>query len=252
MRLATLVNEWGDEQLCYFHQDHYLPVEEVGAVYGTFFPRDLAGLLEAEGEFEEMVEWWNDEADNRLPRTPECSIYVDHATPVPAVTHPGKIIDQNQIRPRSSMITHNQPIVLPEGVGSVIGGARLGVVIRKRIKGFNGYEQDWSTIAAGLLPVITATAVDAGNLGGAFDTFTSIGPVMISPDEFADRASIAIKVSEAISVVSLHTTLDPGDIVLLDEPAIKVLADGVVLECKFGGLPPLVNPVVAESSLDSE
>ena len=246
MRLATLVNDWGDEQLCYFHQNHYLPVEEVGAVFGTFFPRDLAGLLGTEGEFEDMLEWWDAEADIRLSRCPECSIYMDHAKPDPVVTDPGKIFDQNQVRPKSSVITHNQPIVLPEDAGTVVGGARMGVIIRKAIKGFNATEQDWKSVLAGLIPVITATAVDAGNLGGAFDTFTSIGPFLITPDEFADNEGIAMKVIEALSRLSRHMTLHPGDILLLDEPAIKALEPGVVLECQFKDLPPLVNPVVAE------
>ena len=74
MRLATLRNDSGDESLHYFHDRHFIPVADVASVFGAFFSPDLLGVLEG-GELPDMVDWWNREADERLPRLPEYSIH---------------------------------------------------------------------------------------------------------------------------------------------------------------------------------
>ncbi len=208
MQLATLRNEYGDESLHYFHDRHFIAVEDVASVFGAFFPGDLQGLLES-GDLPEMIAWWNDEADDRLPRLPEFSIYREHATLAPPYRRPRKIwgiglnyrdhaadLDETApssepasfMKPDTAIIGLGDAIRLPEMSGRVTGEAELAIIIGKECRDVP--REDWLSVVAGFTTVLDMTAEDIlrrnpRNLTQAksFDTFFSFGPLFLTPDE---------------------------------------------------------------------
>ena len=211
MQLATLRNDYGDEELAYFHDRHFIRVEDAASVFGAFFPTDFHNLLES-GDLAEMREWWNREADERLPRMPEFSVHQDVASLGPLLRRPRKIwgiglnyrdhagdLDEESptsepasfLKPDTAIIGPGDPIVLPELSDRVTGEAELGVIIGRECR--DVAEEDWLSVVAGFTTVLDMTAEDIlrrnpRNLTQAksFDTFFSFGPLFLTPDELPD------------------------------------------------------------------
>ncbi len=110
------------------------------------------------------------------------------------------------------------------------------------------------------------------NLGKSFDTFGPIGPVVVSPDQVANRddlrlqtsingevrqddttANLIFDVSYLVSFLSRITTLVPGDIIFTGTPAGvgaasgAFLADGDVIETTIEGVGVMTNRCVRVS-----
>ncbi|MCB1229524.1 MAG: fumarylacetoacetate hydrolase family protein [Verrucomicrobiae bacterium] len=212
MQLATLRNEYGDESLYYFHENYFIAVEDAASVYGAFFPTDFQSLLES-GNVPEMIEWWDREADERLPRMPEFSIHSDQAMFGPLYRRPRKIwgiglnyrdhaadLDETSpsaepasfMKPDTAIIGHGDAIILPEMSERVTGEAELAIIIGKECRDVPS--EEWLSVVAGFTTVLDMTAEDIlrrnpRNLTQAksFDTFFSFGPLFLSPDELPDE-----------------------------------------------------------------
>lgn len=293
MILATLRDEWGEESLYYHHDRHYIAVADVASVYGAFFPGDFLSLLES-GQLEEMRRWWDAEADVRLPRMPEFSLRPDLARPGPLLRRPRKIwgiglnyrahaadLDETApeaepasfMKPDTAIIGPGDPIRLPALSRRVTGEAELAVVIGKECR--DVAREDWLSVVAGFTCALDMTAEDIlrrnpRNLtqAKAFDTFFSLGPVFLTPDEIPGGDTGALTVRTVLNgevraentvanmtfppdyLVSYHSrvmTLLPGDIISTGTPGAAVLAPGDTLECQILGAPflPLANPVAS-------
>lgn len=211
MQLATLRNDYGDESLYYFHDRHFIAVEDAASVFGAFFPADLTSLLES-GDLPEMIAWWDREADERLPRMPEFSIHQDHAKPGPLYRRPRKIwgiglnyrdhaadLDERSpdaepasfMKPDTAIIGPGDSILLPEMSERVTGEAELGIIIGKECRSVPA--EDWLSVVAGFTTILDMTAEDIlrrnpRNLtqSKSFDTFFSFGPLFLTPDELPE------------------------------------------------------------------
>lgn len=219
MQLATLRNDYGDESLHYYHDRHFIAVEDVASVFGAFFPTDFQTLLES-GELPHMIAWWDSQADERLPRLPEFSHYLDHARFGPLHRRPRKIwgIGLNYrahaadlgetppaaepasfMRPDTAIIGPGDPIQLPAMSQRVTGEAELAIIIGKKCRDVPA--ADWLTVVAGFTTVLDMTAEDIlrrnpRNLTQAksFDTFFSFGPLFLTPDEMpADIGTLTVQ-----------------------------------------------------------
>jgi 2-keto-4-pentenoate hydratase/2-oxohepta-3-ene-1,7-dioic acid hydratase in catechol pathway len=107
-----------------------------------------------------------------------------------------------------------------------------------------------------------------------FDTFTPMGPILITPDELSDTSSSALftkvndrivqkgntsqmffDVPQLISYISTLTTLDPGDVVLTGSPKLMegepnpnvALRPGDYVQAGIETIGTLTNPVIAEN-----
>ena len=224
MQLATLRNDYGDESLYYFHDRHFIAVEDVASVFGAFFPSDLQEVLES-GELPEMTAWWNDQADERLPRLPEFSVYQDHAKLAPLYRRPRKIwgiglnyrdhaADLNEtapstepasfMKPDTAIIGNGDAIHLPEMSERVTGEAELGIIIGKECRDVP--REDWLSVVAGFTTILDMTAEDIlrrnpRNLtqSKSFDTFFSFGPLFLTPDEIPDGDLNALTVQTVLN-----------------------------------------------------
>jgi 2-keto-4-pentenoate hydratase/2-oxohepta-3-ene-1,7-dioic acid hydratase in catechol pathway len=109
--------------------------------------------------------------------------------------------------------------------------------------------------------------------GKMFDTFTPLGPVILTPDELPDTHDLSMEtlvnglqvqkgnsgdmffdVSQLLSYISHLTTLQPGDLILTGSPKLIAgetppavsLKPGDTVRVSIAGLGELLNPVEAE------
>ncbi len=258
MQLATLRNDYGDEALYYYHDRHFIAVEDVASVFGAFFPADFQTLLES-GELPDMIAWWNAQADERLPRLPEFSLYRDHARFGPLHRRPRKIwgiglnyrdhaADLDEIAPASepasfmkpdtAIIGHGDPIVLPTMSERVTGEAELAIIIGRECRDVPA--GDWLSVVAGFTTVLDMTAEDIlrrnpRNLTQAksFDTFFSFGPLFLTPDELPDdigtltvRTVLNGEVKAENQVA--HMTFSPAELVAYHSRLMTLLPGDII------------------------
>jgi 2-keto-4-pentenoate hydratase/2-oxohepta-3-ene-1,7-dioic acid hydratase in catechol pathway len=174
------------------------------------------------------------------------------------------------MRPAASIRGPGDPICLPPDAERVTGEAELAVVIGRRCK-FVSREEAYDYIA-GFLPAIDMTAEDVLRRNPrfltrskSFDTFLSLGPWIVTPDEIGDRDAVRrLRVStvlngrpertntgenmthDVFALIAFHSrvmTWEPGDILLTGTPGAVVIRDGDVIGCDIEGVGRLENPV---------
>jgi 2-keto-4-pentenoate hydratase/2-oxohepta-3-ene-1,7-dioic acid hydratase in catechol pathway len=177
----------------------------------------------------------------------------------------------------SSIIGHQDPIVLPRVSRQVDFEGELAVVIRRRGK-YIPENQALSWVAG----YTCANDVSAHDIefrtsqwtsGKMLDTFCPLGPVLTTADEIPNPDRLCLKtilngrtVQEActsdmvfsvpylISYISSLATLEPGDVILTGTPAgigcnrrpQVFLQAGDLISVQIDGIGTLTNPVIAE------
>lgn len=259
MKLATLRDENGDESLHYFYEDHFIAVEDVSTVFGAFFSGDLLSVLE-EDELPEMLEWWDREADERLPRMPEYSLHLSEANLAPLYRRPRKIwgiglnyedhaadLDETAparepasfLKPDTAIIGADDEIRLPSPDLSerVTGEAELAIIIGRECR--NVPPEEWLDAVAGFTTVLDMTAEDIlrrnpRNLtqSKCFDTFFSFGPLFVTPDEIPDVQALSVQTIlngeiQAENSVS-NMTFSPADLVAYHSRIMTLLPGDII------------------------
>ena len=104
------------------------------------------------------------------------------------------------LRPSSCLIGNGQAIELPSQSKRVTAEAELGLIISTECK--NVRCEDWRSVVAGFTAVLDMTAEDVVRenpryipWAKGFDTFCSVGPQMVTLDEFDERDITSIRVS---------------------------------------------------------
>ncbi|MDK2866024.1 MAG: hypothetical protein PWP51_298 [Clostridiales bacterium] len=156
--------------------------------------------------------------------------------------------------------------------------AELAVIIGKRIKNISESEAE-----AAIFGYTVSNDVSARNLqvqhiqwhkGKSLDTFTPIGPVVVTKDQFEYPPKLKIEclvngevrqssytddlifsISKLIATLSQGMTLIPGDIILTGTPSgvgmgfdpPRYLKDGDVVTCRIEGIGDLTNKVVTKN-----
>ena len=181
------------------------------------------------------------------------------------------------LKPSGGVIGNQQSVVIPEAAENVAFEVELAVVIGKR--GRNLTPQGTSSIIAGytiandLGDRLIEKRTSQWTSGKMFDTFTPMGPIMITPDELDDTSNLDIftrvndrivqkgntsqmffDVPQLISYISTLTTLDPGDVILTGSPKLMegepnpnvILRPGDCVQVGIETITILTNPVIAE------
>jgi len=172
------------------------------------------------------------------------------------------------LKPPTSMIAHNEAIVLPPQSGQVEHEAELAVVI--------GRAGRWVTpdealnLVFGYTTANDVTARDLQRSDGqwtrakGFDTFCPVGPWIETEFDPADAVitchvngemrqmastrDMIFTVKQLIAFVSSVMTLEPGDLLLTGTPAgVSPLNPGDTVEVSIEGLAKLSNPVISSS-----
>ena len=177
----------------------------------------------------------------------------------------------------SALCGPNDPVVIPDGRGQVDWEAELVVVIGRTASRVD--EADAWSYVAGLTGGQDISdreeqfrSLRQFTMGKSFDTFAPLGPVLVTPDEFANRDDVGIRcwidgelvqdgrtsdcifsVAQLIAWVSQISTLEPGDLIFTGTPSgvgyirqpPRFLAAGETLETEVEVIGRLVNRCVA-------
>jgi acylpyruvate hydrolase len=184
------------------------------------------------------------------------------------------------LKPSSSVIGHMSPVIIPQVAQNVVYEVELAVVIGKSGKNIPQNKVDsfiaGYTLANDLGDRLLEKRTSQWTSGKMFDTFTPMGPVLITPDELADSANLKMftKVNDQlvqkgntsqmffnipflISYLSTLTTLKPGDVILTGSPKFMDgqpnplcgLCTGDLIEIGIEKLGSLMNPVTIETEV---
>lgn len=306
MRLITYSTEMSGPSLGLMLDDRIYDVRGLGEMLGLFLPDDMSDFLGL-GEFalealQSLMEYL-DVAD--APSWLREQVRVWAPVPRPGkvlavagnyqahlVEGGGKEVDKSAVTPRffikpaSSVVGPDEPIVLPRLSQTVDYEAELGVVIGRTgryvpadealdyVAGytvFNDVSGRSLTIAAGRDPRPGDDFFDWLN-GKWFDTFAAMGPCLVTADQVPDPQKLAIRlwvngelrqeansgqmifsVAELIAFISQFITLEPGDVIATGTVAGvgattgRYLAAGDVVMCAIDGIGELSNPVQSET-----
>ena len=277
----------------YSEEDHNKSAEfNPDSIIEWIFPRTSYEVTN------QVLDWTATQLSNRENelRKQGITFKLDEAEILPPILSPGKIIcvggnypglgktakpDYPTIflKPNNTLVACSKPIILPQNsVGANIE-VELVVVIGKKgrfIKSSEalGYIAGF-TIANDIGDRILEKRTSQWSSGKLFDTFTPLGPSIITPDEFnieephkmiaringeiflkGNSTEMFFDVVSLISYISELTTLEPGDIILTGSPKMvngippieKPLSKGDLIEAFVEGIGTLTNPVINESS----
>ncbi len=171
------------------------------------------------------------------------------------------------LRANSTVIGDGDLILLPEQSKRVTAEAELGVVIGTTCKDVS--PADVESVIFGFTTLLDMTAEDAIRVNPryipwakGFDTFCSLGPWVVTPDEIPDLS--AVRVSTVVNQQTIATkcvsamrydpywqvgyfsggmTLDAGSVIATGTPGAGVIRDGDTVEARVEGVGTLRNRV---------
>lgn len=285
MRLATIrVNSV--EETAVVTATGVIPLQVLNQQLGEHWSTTTLDII-VSGQLEKLNDWYHEE-QSVLKRLKEYEIPLERVSYAPLYRHPPKIwgIGLNYaehasdlsekvptvypasfMKPDTTIIGHQDTVNIPLQSEKTTGEAELGIIIRQ--KGKNVSLKDWLSVVAGFTGIIDITAEDILRqnpryltLAKSFDTFFSLGPHLVTPDEIEDITKL--KVATVINgqrhaenivanmrfppdyLVAFHSevmTLLPGDIISTGTPRAVQIKDGDVIECQISGFSSLSNPV---------
>ena len=226
---------------------------------------------------------WTDEGIVTTDRTydPEAVTVLPPTDPTKVVCQAGGYMDHREesgfedrperpelfLKTPNCVAAHGDDIELPPGRDAVEFEAEFGVVIGEQCRGAS--EADAMEYVAGYTCVNDVSNRDDQNeernwvRGKAFDASLPMGPVVATPDEVPEDATLTLRhngetkqettremmifsVPELIADVSELITLEPGDVIATGTPfGPDVLSEGDTVEVEFDGVGVLENTVTA-------
>ncbi|MFZ5966507.1 MAG: fumarylacetoacetate hydrolase family protein [Bacillota bacterium] len=287
MRLATIKLD-GAEIATLVVEAGMLPIAKINEVIGKNWSNDMLEIIRLE-QLEEIKAWYLAGGKAQAEAMAEHAIAKEEAIFAPLYRHPSKIwgIGLNYVdhagdlaekaptlapasfnKFDSTIIGPGDEIKIPVQSEKTTGEAELAVIYGKKCKDVE--EKDWLSVVAGFTTVIDMTAEDILRVNPRyltrsknFDTFLSLGSILVTPDEIEDvkKLKVATVINGEIYaqnvvsnmtfppdyLVSFHSkvaTMLPGDIISTGTPRAVHINDGDVVECWIDGFEPMANPVV--------
>lgn len=286
MRLATIRVNFVEETAV-VTATGVMPLRVLNEQLGEHWPTATLDMI-VSGQLGKVNDWYYHKGQDVLKRLKEYEIPLDQVNYAPLYRHPAKIwgIGLNYVehasdlsekaptiypasfmKPDTTIIGNQDTVNIPLQSEKTTGEAELGIIIGQKCK--NVPLKDWLTVVAGFTCIIDMTAEDILRqnpryltLAKSFDTFFSLGPHLVTPDEIEDVSQL--KVATVINgqchaeniianmtfppdyLVAFHSevmTLLPGDIISTGTPRAIQIKNGDVIECQISGFPALSNPV---------
>ena len=287
MRLATIF-AGTKAYLVICEKNGYYPIENLNPAFGKRWPTTMENLV-ATGQLAELNAWYGKESERVLAENAALALEYPQLKFAPLLRHPPKLwgIGLNYsahardlaetaptlapasfMKPDTAIIGAGDDIKIPKLSEKTTAEAELGVVIGKRCKEVP--RADWLEVVAGFTNILDMTAEDILRqnpryltMSKSFDTFISIGPQLVTPDEVEDV--LQLKVSTEINgkvhaentvahmtfppdaLVAYHSqvmTLLPGDIISTGTPGAVHIRHGDLVACRISGFETLRNPVI--------
>lgn len=286
MRLAT-INVESTQEAAVATDTGVIPLRILNRQLGKHWPTTMPDIIES-GQIEEMNGWYRHGGKDSMRGLKGYEIPLEQVNYAPLYRHPAKIwcIGLNYVehaadlsekapttypasfmKPYTTIIGHQDTVSIPLQSEKTTGEGELGIIIGRKCK--NVARKDWLSVISGFTCIIDMTAEDILRqnpryltLSKSFDTFLSLGPHLVTPDEVENISHLEIATvingqTHAQNVVSNMTfppdylvafhsevmTLLPGDIICTGTPRAVQLKDGDVIECRIDGFHPLRNPV---------
>jgi len=173
------------------------------------------------------------------------------------------------LRPTGCLIGNGEHIELPTQTQRVTAEGELGLIIGPACK--NVARGDWRSVVAGITTVLDVTAEDVIRenpryipWAKGFDTFCSIGPVLVTLDEVDDEALRSVRVSTIrngetvasatpaamkydlgfiVEYFSAGRTLRSGTVICTGTPGATVIKPGDTVTAVVEGIGALTHPV---------
>ncbi|MGC1634873.1 MAG: fumarylacetoacetate hydrolase family protein [Candidatus Acidiferrales bacterium] len=243
------------------------PVPRAGILEGDRIAEiqgDLWGLRERTGQ-----SWPLDGVKLLPPATPSKIVcvgrnYAEHAKELGNEAPKQPLIF---LKPPSSIIAPEEPIVLPTLSQRVDHEGELAVIVGRRCYQLPS-EENTADYILGFTCLNDVTARDLQKLdvqftrAKGFDTFCPFGPILeteLPPSGFSletfvngnrkqsgHTSEMIFSVDAIIRFIAQVMTLEPGDVIATGTPSgVGPLADGDVVEVSISGIGTLRNPVIA-------
>jgi 2-keto-4-pentenoate hydratase/2-oxohepta-3-ene-1,7-dioic acid hydratase in catechol pathway len=287
MRLATIIDQ-GRECLVVCQENGFFPLETLVQAFDPPLPVTMAELVGC-GHISRLRQWYLKEGEQLLARRQPLTPAPEEIRYTPLYRHPPKIwgiglnyqahaedLSENAptqapasfMKPDTAIIGPGDTIKIPTQSQKTTAEAELGVVIGKRCKDVAA--EDWLDVVAGFTTILDMTAEDILRrnpryltLSKSFDTFISIGPQLVTPDETGDvnRLRVATLINGRVhaentvahmtfrpdALVSFHSqvmTLLPGDLISTGTPGAVPIQHGDRVACRISGFETLHNTVI--------
>ncbi|MFV0131187.1 fumarylacetoacetate hydrolase family protein [Streptomyces sp. HMX112] len=173
------------------------------------------------------------------------------------------------LRPANCLIGNGGHIELPTQSKRVTAEAELGLIIGTACK--NVARDDWRSVVAGVTAVLDMTAEDVIRenpryipWAKGFDTFCSVGPVLVTLDEFGDDALRSLRIATVrngetvasatpadmkydlgylVEYFTAGRTLRPGTVICTGTPGATVISPGDTVQAVVEHVGTLTHPV---------
>ncbi len=193
--------------------------------------------------------------------------YRDHAAEMGSTTHAD--LQGFFLKASSSLSGPNDPIEVPNVPGrEVHHECEIALVIGKQGRRIPAAQAFDHVFGYACLLDITIRGKEERVMRKSFDTFTPVGPWIVTADEISDPANIEMRlwvngekrqeastkdlvvgIAEMIEIASSVSTLFPGDIIATGTPAgVGPIRDGDIVTIEVDGVGRMSVPVVAAES----
>nr|WP_145489404.1 MULTISPECIES: fumarylacetoacetate hydrolase family protein [Streptomyces] len=270
----------GGHGIALHHRDQWFDLSDIPGQADRTRIADLLG----ETESQELTRSLERNADAHLPAPPDLDL-------APAVVDPGADIwgaglnyrrhsqdlaseqprsgPGSYLRPANCLIGNGDHIELPRQSRRVTAEAELGLVIKTTCK--NVDRADWRSVVAGVTAVLDMTAEDVIRenprhipWAKGFDTFCSVGPVLVTLDEFGDDDLTALRIATVrngetiaaatpadmkfgldrlVEYFSAGRTLEAGTVICTGTPGAAVIDAGDTVQAVVQDVGTLTHPV---------
>ena len=286
MRLAT-IKQQDREVASILGQQGAIPIDLINRQFNQSWPTEMLDIIQSD-KVPEINSWYLNGGREQLATLSDGVIPKNRIEFAPLLRRPRKVwgiglnyrahaadlAEQSPtsepasfMKPDTAIIGYRDTIKIPRMSEKTTGEAELGIVFGKQCQEVS--REDWRSAICGFVSIIDMTAEDIlrrnpRNLtqSKSFDTFISLGPILVTPDEVPDVNNLTVKTvingkthaENQVSnmtfppdfLVSYHSkimTQLPGDILSTGTPGAAHIQDGDIIECHIEGFEPLVNPV---------
>ena len=280
MRLARVSSATGSTRLVVGHGDKWLPLTSLPGFEDVTRISDLAGGQ----KLRELTDCLAQQADSVAPADVDLDLaatVVDDGCDIwgAGLNYRGHSDDLNAaqpgsgpgsyLRPGNCLIGNGGDIELPAQSARVTAEAELGLIIGTACK--NVPRADWRSVVVGVTAVLDMTAEDVIRenpryipWAKGFDTFCSVGPVLITLDEFSDDALASLRIATVrngetvasgtpsdmkydlgflVEYFTAGRTLKPGTVICTGTPGAAVITAGDTVQAVVEQVGTLTHPV---------
>lgn len=280
MKLARIRSGAGGCDIAVSHHDKWLRLTSLPGYDQVTRIGEVAGSREASA-LTEAIDRHGGRAESAIFDAEAAASIADHGTDIWGAglnykTHSEDLDSQqpssgpgSYLRPTGCLVDNGGQIELPSQSSRVTAEAELGLIIGTTCK--NVARSDWRSVVAGVTAVLDVTAEDVVRenpryipWAKGFDTFCSIGPILVTLDEFSDDALKHVRISTIrngekiasatpadmkydlgylVEYFTAGRTFAPGTVICTGTPGAALITSGDTVQAVVEHVGTLTHPV---------